>query len=303
VVRHANSAAAKLTGHDSVEEFMLEPTLKRYADLADRDRFVKELIETGYVKDFEMRSVKKDGTVFWTYMNAVLMKGGYGPRDEIIAFITDITERKKSEEQIRKLLAEKELILKEVHHRLKNNMNTVYGLLTLQAGNIKDLQAISVLEDAANRVRSMMVLYDKLYRSDSVQNISVKDYLPSLVDEIIANFPNSKSVKVNKMIDDFVLDAKRLQPVGIIINELITNIMKYAFTGRDNGLITITASLKDTHAKFAVADNGLGIPESVDFQNSIGFGLQLVWMLTRELQGTIKIERGNGTKVLLGFDI
>ncbi len=254
----------------------------------------------------------KDGTT-----KTVLASASYYYRaseNNHLVVLYDITERKMVEEINKSLLAEKDLILREVHHRIKNNMNVVYGLLVLQADSIKDPAAVNALEDAGNRIQSMMVLYDKLYRSPDVQNISAKDYLPSLVDEIISNFPNSKSVIVEKNIDDFILNAKKLQPLGIIINELLSNIMKYAFTDRDGGLITVGAFLTESDSawpafnpasriKIIIQDNGSGLPESVDFENSTGFGLQLVSMLTKELNGTIRIERGNGTKIILEFEI
>jgi len=215
----------------------------------------------------------------------------------------DITERKIAEDKIRSLLAEKELILKEVHHRLKNNMNTVKGLLFLQIAFLKDPQAISALQDTIRRVDSMAVIYDKLYLSHNFDDISVQTYLPSLIDEIISNFPGNESVKVEKKIDDFILEVKKLQPLGIIINELLTNIMKYAFTGRDNNLISVSATLTGKKVSIIISDNGNGIPESVTFENSTGFGMQLVGMLTQQIGGSIKIERGNGTKFVLEFEI
>lgn len=215
----------------------------------------------------------------------------------------EITERKFAEEKIKKLFDEKELILREVNHRIKNNMNTIYGLLILKANTIENSDTKEILEDAASRVQSMMVLYDKLYKSPDVQKISIKNYLPALVDEIIMNFPNSKLVKVEKNIDDIVLHAKKMQPLGMIINELLTNIMKYAFTDRKNGIITVSASMKENIVYIMIQDNGNGIPESVDFKNSTGFGLQLVSMLTKDLKGTIRIERGNGTKIILEFQL
>jgi two-component sensor histidine kinase len=201
------------------------------------------------------------------------------------------------------LLAEKQLILKEVHHRIKNNMSTLYSLLILQAGTLKDSSAIEALKDAGNRVKSMMVLYNKLYETTRFDDVSVKKYLPSLIDEIMENFPNSKLVQIEYKIDDFVLDAKRLQPLGIIFNELLTNIMKYAFSGRDRGLIIVTASQIDNNITLIVEDNGNGMPESVDFENTPGFGLLLVKNLTVQLNGTIRIERENGTRIILDFII
>ncbi len=220
-----------------------------------------------------------------------------------ITHATDITERKLAEEKVKDLLAEKELILKEVHHRIKNNMNTIKSLLSLQGDTLKDPSAINALEDAGSRINSMMVLYDKLYQSADFTDMPVKNYIPSLVDEIVANFPNNKLVRVEKKIDDFVLDVKRIQLLGIIINELLTNIMKYAVKGRSDALIKLTAGIIDNHVSITIQDNGGGMPESVTFENSTGFGLQLVDMMTKQLGGTIRIERENGTKIFLEFDI
>jgi two-component sensor histidine kinase len=145
----------------------------------------------------------------------------------------------------------------------------------------------------------MMVLYDKLYRSDDFRELSLKEYLPSLVNEIAANFLINGLVKIEYMIEDFNLDAKTLFPLGIIVNEIITNAMKYAFTGKESGLITISASVKSSHAEIIIADDGIGIPESIDVKHSSGFGLSLIDMLTDQIGGTIRLERGHGTKYIL----
>lgn len=219
----------------------------------------------------------------------------------------DITERKKAEEEVRHLLQEKEIILKEVHHRIKNNMSTIFSLLNLQAESINDKSGKDALVDAGSRVQSMMVLYDKLYHTTDFQRISIKNFIPSLVDEIIINFPNAGFVTIEKNIDDVVLDVKRLQTIGIIINELLTNIMKYAFNGKTNGNINISicqTNKMDAHTiLLVVEDNGNSIPETVDFQNSTGFGLTLVALLTKQLKGNIQIERINGTRITLEFAI
>ena len=228
----------------------------------------------------------------------------YSPqKDYFVAVFDVITERKLADEKIKTLLAEKELILKEVHHRIKNNMSAIAGLMSLQASALEDPAAIAALEDARSRVLSMMVLYDKLYCADNFDNLSFGEYLSSLVDEIIENFPNKEIVKVEKNIVDFPLDAKRISNLGLIINELITNIMKYAFTGRQSGIITLSAAAVDNRIKISIQDNGIGMPESIDIDNSIGFGLQLVDMMSKSLNGTIKIERNNGTKFILEFKL
>jgi len=194
---------------------------------------------------------------------------------------------------------------KEVHHRIKNNMSTIYGLLNLQAESIKDTSGRDALLDAGSRVQSMMVLYDKLYHTTDFQRISIKNFIPSLVDEILINFPNAGVVTIEKKIDDIVLDVKKLQTLGIIINELLTNIMKYAFNGKSNGKINISVSQNSkTNANtifLVVEDDGNSIPETVDFKNSTGFGLTLVALLTKQLKGNIQIERVNGTRITLEF--
>ncbi len=204
---------------------------------------------------------------------------------------------------IKILLQEKEILIKEVHHRVKNNLNTVYSLLRLQARNINDPFTAGVINDAAGRIQTMTHLYDRLYRSKDISNLSVKDYLIPLIDEIFSIFPNKDHIEVVKKIDDFVLDIGKMYPIGIIINELITNAMKYAFTIGNVGIIIVSAALNGKTAVFSVQDNGISIPESIEFEKSSGFGLSLVKMLMIQIDGSVCIERDNGTKVILEFNL
>ncbi len=210
---------------------------------------------------------------------------------------------RKNKDKIQALLLEKELLLKEVHHRIKNNMNTVASIMTLQTENLKEPTAIEAINDARNRVVSMMVLYDKLYRSNDFKETSFKKYISPLLDEIIDNFPNRTLIKIEKNIDDFMIDAKMISHIGIVINELLTNAMKHAFAGRQKGLITVSASIKNNVVTIIVKDDGVGIRESIDISNPDGFGLQLVDMLAKQLRASIKIERGGGSKFILEFNI
>jgi PAS domain S-box-containing protein len=234
-------------------------------------------------------------------LNARQIRQTAGKQGTILLAIEDITERKAAEKAVEALLLGKDVMLREVHHRIKNSMNTIKSLLGLQAGLLSDPAAIDALEDSESRVQSMMVLYDKLYRSVNFSEISIKEYLPALVDEIIGNFPNSAFVRVEKDFADFSLDAKKMQSLGIIVNELLTNIMKYAFRGRAEGRICISAGLAGDRAALKIRDDGVGIPESVNFTTSSGFGLMLVRTLTDQIKGTIRIERENGTSILLEF--
>ena len=272
-------------------------------DVAPCLAWLKMVIDTGMRQaGAEYRVKHLDGSWFWHTSSAVPLRDGSGTVIGFQGMARDITSQKRADGKIKSLLAEKELLLKEVHHRMKNNMNTISSLLSLQAQALTEPSAITALAETGNRVQSMGTLYDKLYRSADFSELSVKDYLPDLIDEIISNFPNSTMVKVEKCIEDFPLDAKRLQPLGIIINELLTNVMKYAFKGRKSGLVTVSATNVRGHITFSVHDDGNGMPESVSFETSAGFGLQLVQALTQQLEGTIRIERNNGTKFVIEFD-
>ena len=213
-----------------------------------------------------------------------------------------LIERKIAGEKINLLLKEKEIILKEVHHRIKNNMNTTYGLIVLQSDAVKDPEAKKALEDASNRVQAMITLYEELFISGNYSEISMKTYLPMLSERIIANFPNRDLVKLNVSSDDFIMDEKRLSSLGLIINELLTNIMKYAFKGRNSGNIDITFKMNDHKLYLVIKDDGIGFSKEIDTPQSSGFGLSLVDALTNQLEGKLDYNINNGTTVTLEID-
>jgi PAS domain S-box-containing protein len=300
-INNANDSMSQMLGY-SLEE------LKQLgaADIHPKEElpYVEEQIEIQLndglapARDLPMR--RKDGSVFHANVRGapIVLSG----RKYLMGVFRDITERRQAEEIVQASLREKEILLKEVHHRIKNNMSSMMSLLSLQSSTLKNPEAVAALLEARDRMRSMGVLYDKLYRSENLREMSIKAYLPALVDEIVGVFPNRGLVKVEKRIDDIILGVKVLSPLGIIVNELITNAMKHAFGGRDDGSISISASAKKDHLTLVIEDNGNGIPESVDIANSDGFGLQLVGMLTAQLDGTLRIERRKGARFVLEFD-
>jgi len=297
-----NEGFTLLTGYTRDEIIgRLINEINLWSDVSDRQKALHILQIEGICKNYECIFRMKNSSKINAILSGKIIDFNNVPY--ILSVIHDITDRKNAENKIKALLEEKVLILKEVHHRIKNNMNTVNSLLVLQSEFIEEPAAKAALADAGSRVRSMMVLYEKLYLSDNFQYVSATQYISSLIDEIIKNFPNSRSVKIVKRLDDFVLDVNRIQPFGIIINELLTNIMKYAFIGRSDGVITVTASLKNKSLCFILHDNGIGIPESIDFKNSTGFGLLLVEMLAKQLNCSLKIEREDGTKIVMEFEV
>jgi two-component sensor histidine kinase len=216
-----------------------------------------------------------------------------------LGFILLVNQRLAAEARADK--EELDLLLKEVHHRVKNNMNTIISLLDLQAATLDDPAAIAALADAGSRVQTMMVLYDKLYQSTNVNEVAVDKYLPALVEQIVENFPNSGSIRTRTHSEEFALDPRQLSCLGMIINELLTNAMKYAFVGKPFGQIGVAAAMKGEMVSISIEDDGVGMPEAIDFAHSTGFGLGLVEMLTRQIGGNLRIERGNGTKIVLEF--
>lgn len=303
-----NEKFTELTGY-SREELVGASSLdiNFWEKPAERDRFVNEMRGNGFCNNMEACLRRKDGKVTTTIMSAIIITLHGIPH--IMSVTSDISERKRTEEQIQSLLNEKELLLKEIHHRIKNNMNAINSLLNLQSNTLKEPLAKAALQDAAKRVQSMALLYDKLYRSSSFKSMSIRDYLSPLIDDIVSYFPKNIPVKIEKDIGNFNLPAETLFPLGIIINELITNTMKYAFIGRQEGLISVFAGQNQNRVIITIKDNGIGISEDTDLEHSSGFGLKLAGLLSKQLEGTIRIEldKGSstsmGTKFILEFDI
>lgn len=206
-------------------------------------------------------------------------------------------------EELSRQLTEKETLLKETHHRIKNNITSISGLISMQLQSITNREAVSVLQDAIGRVDSMRVLYDKLLLSEEYMDISVKNYINDLIDTVVAIFPNNAKIKLEKHIDDFQFDSKRMFPLGLIINELLTNKMKYAFINRDAGLIKISLENMQNLVTLTIQDDGIGLPDGFDIDHSKGFGLTLVKMLSKQLCGSFSMDKQAGSRCTVKFNI
>ncbi|MBM9591001.1 PAS domain-containing protein [Leptospira sp. 201903075] len=282
-------------------------------DYPDFFNDAKEVLETLLYKEIEIQSTLK----IW-YLAKIMP---YRTIDDrilgLVITFTNITKTKDLEfalrnindaldihlTEVQNLLSEKEIILKEVHHRIKNNMGTVYGILNLQADAQSDVNMKGILVDASCRVQSMMTLYDKLYRSRNSVEIDVSEYLPDLIGEIIGIFPEGKLVSKSIQLEKISLTAGMISTLGIILNELVTNSMKYAFKIFSKGEITLQIKKIDNQITCIYGDNGIGIPESINLESSTGFGLELLRILVKQLRGTIQIDRNNGTKFTIKFPL
>jgi len=214
----------------------------------------------------------------------------------------DITERKRVEEEVQKQLSEKEILLKEIHHRVKNNIANIECLLSMHADSHSNPEVRSALQDAISRIQSMRVLYDNLLIGRDYHEVNLLNYAESLIDSIASVFREGGKITIEKKIADFTLPAKKAISVGIIINELLTNAFKYAFKGRENGLVSINLEKKGNTATLTVHDNGIGIDEKIQSNRSSGLGMMLVKMLTEQLNGTCSIRNDNGTKSVIRFE-
>jgi len=143
------------------------------------------------------------------------------------------------------------------------------------------------------------MLYDRLYVTDNYRELSVREYLEPLSEEIVGSFPDSGKIRIETAIEDCILNVQQLTPLGIIVNELVSNMMKYAFVGRDSGVIFISVSIADRRMQVVVSDNGVGIPDSISFTHSTGFGMKLIGMLVDQIGGNIRIERSDGTAFVI----
>ena len=202
---------------------------------------------------------------------------------------------------INKSLEEKETLLKEIHHRVKNNLQLVSSLLTLQSRDIIDVKAIEAINEGKSRVRSMALIHQDLYSRDNLTGIGMKRYIENLSQELFSTYQlENQNIELELNIDDIYLDVDTIIPIGLIINELITNALKYAFHDHDSGMLAISFTEKNGCLMLDVQDNGKGI-NSEGFKKESSFGNKLITTLTEQLDGTIKVDGHEGTHIHLEF--
>ncbi|MCW7482644.1 histidine kinase dimerization/phosphoacceptor domain -containing protein [Leptospira kanakyensis] len=222
-------------------------------------------------------------------------------RHLLFSIVHDVTERKTAEEKVKSLLSEKELILREVHHRIKNNMTILYNLLDLQAGSQTNVDVQNSLKDATSRIKTMSLLYDKLYSGKGFSESALDEYLIPLSEQVISLFPYP--VKLNTEITKQQLSAEQLQAIGIITNELLTNSLKYAREPNKDLIITIKTWREGQNFQILISDNGKGFDPKMSNPENLGFGLTLVTMLVQQIQGTLTFQGNKGAEYQIIFPI
>jgi len=216
---------------------------------------------------------------------------------------SELTDHMLTEMQLKRSLKEKEVLLKEIHHRVKNNLQIISSLIYLQSKNIQDEGTLQLFQDSQNRVKSMALIHEKLYQSKDLARIDFDEYIKSLVNHLFYSYRiNLATIKPQIDIDDISLSIDTAICCGIIINELVSNSLKHAFPAGKKGKIEIKLQRKyQNEYILVVKDNGIGLPENVDFKHTKSLGLQLVCNLTDQLNGLVELERNSGTTFRITF--
>ncbi|MBI2279788.1 MAG: PAS domain S-box protein [Bacteroidetes bacterium] len=214
----------------------------------------------------------------------------------------DITDKQIAEESLKDSLKEKEVLLKEVHHRVKNNLQVISSILNLQSSYIEDEKIITILRESQDRIKTMSIIHESLYQANDFSKINFSQYIVSLSKNLVLSYGNLHSfVETAFEIEEVSLSLDLSIPCGLIINELVSNSLKYAFKGKEKGKITISLFLKKGLITIKVSDNGVGIPKNMNIKETNTLGLQLVMALVEQIDGELKIENNRGTTFTVTF--
>lgn len=252
-------------------------------------------------KGINYRIILPNGDIRWIWSRAFPVKGISGEIYRIAGIAMDITERKLHEDQIKHALKEKDAILREVHHRVKNNMQIISSLLNLQLEHLHDKKDVELFKESQNRVKSMSLIHGNLYQSENLSEINFNDYTQDLLRELCISHDIDPDIKLNTDLEDVILNIETSIPCGLIINELATNSMIHGFPEGMKGEIYVGLSSQDKILTLTVRDNGVGFPEGIDLDNVETMGMNLVKTLVGQLDGTIELNRENGTEIVVKF--
>jgi PAS domain S-box-containing protein len=263
-----------------------------------------DTITSGREWEGEFHNKKKNGELFWEYALITPLKTDKGTISNYLAIKQDITEQKIIDEKLRHSLKEKEVMLREIHHRVKNNLQIISSMLKLQSGYTDDPVASEYLKISQNRVKTMALIHQQLYRSDDLGGINFEEYMKILIKNLFDAY-GIKTADISTEIrsKNILLGIDKAIPCGLIINELVSNSLKHAFTHSSKGIIKIEMQEHNNEYLMTISDNGSGIPENIDYRNTQTLGMQLVMTLIDQLDGKINLENKAGSKFILTFPV
>lgn len=297
---YVNAGARKNLGYNQ-EELMKMKAYDIKPDLSadEFQELVKPLINNEKEKIiFQSQHKRSDGSKYPVEVNLQLIE--QENEKLFVAFSWDITNRLKAEERIKSALHEKEVLLKEIHHRVKNNLSIVSSLLTIQTSYVKDLAVKDLFIESESRVKSMAMIHELLYQQENFSEIDFDPYIRKLIHHISSNYKSpGLDIRTEVNIDDVFLEIGTAVPCALLVNELLTNAYKHAFKGRKKGIISISLVNEAGTIILKVEDDGVGLPPDINKINTLG--MTLIHGLTNQLKGEIDIKNGNGAKFHIHF--
>ena len=295
-ITFANNRFAQMLGF-ALDEIVGKPVFSFLPpDLKDKAKLEIESERSGEVTQREAVMLRKDGSQLSGLMVTTPVLDARGMSIGGIAAVIDITERKQMEKVVFASLKEKEILLKEIHHRVKNNLQIIASLISLQSRYVTDENVLNVLKESQNRVKAMALVHERLYRSENLSEVALSDYLRFLIDNLFRFYgANPQKVRMTLDAGTVKVDINKAIPIGLIINELVSNSFKHAFSEGRTGDLNISIREDESTIVMTVHDNGPGIPADFDWQNAKSLGLRLVISLVEQLDGTIELERAGGT--------
>ncbi len=248
----------------------------------------------------EYRILLPDGAMKWIRADSRVIRDAGGKPLRMIGINRDISKRKFEEIKSQASLREKEMLLKEIHHRVKNNLQVISSMLSMQARNVGDETVLSVLRESQNRVRAMAAVHSMLYKSNNFAEINFGVYIQDMAKQLFSSYNiNPEVISLSISVENVLLSIETAIPCGLIINELISNALKHAFPDNKTGEIKIELSQGNSEIRIIFEDNGVGFPENVDFKKADTLGLDLINLLVEQLEGTIELHRNGGTRYMI----
>jgi PAS domain S-box-containing protein len=304
-----NDAFLQIIGYTQAE-FLKEP--RNWQDMTPPEYHptieaaIAQVRQSGVTTPWEQEYVHRDNHRVAVIQGAALVDWA---AKEMVCFILDISDRKQAEDQIKAALREKETLLAEIHHRVKNNLQVVSSLLRMQSRTIVEPEALAAFQESQERIQAMALIHERLYCSKNLSHIDFEQYIRDLAAELLQTYNvNSRSISLQVNANGISLNLKTAIPCGLIINELIANALKHAFPAGYQGQINITLDRSETDSdphidqyRLIVQDNGIGLPMEIDYQQPKTFGLNLVRILTQQLQGHVEVDRQDGTAFVVTF--